>query len=152
MTPEEVDELVRLRRARDFVDREYASPIDVAAMAHSASMSTAHFARRFRSAYGETPYSYLMTRRVERAKSLLRQGASVTEACMAVGCSSLGSFSTRFTTLVGETPSLYRNRDHGPLAVVPPCVSKLVTRPRRLRKRPAPTRRPRSEGLRIEQD
>ena len=133
VTPGDVEELVRLRRARDFVDREYASGIDVAAMARSASMSTAHFSRRFRIAYGETPYSYLMTRRVERAKSLLRQGASVTEACMAVGCSSLGSFSTRFTALVGVTPSRYRERDHEPLAVLPPCVSKLVTRPRRPR-------------------
>jgi len=152
VTPEEIDELVRLRRARDFVDREYASAIDVAAMARAASMSTAHFSRRFRAAYGETPYSYLMTRRVERAKSLLRQGASVTEACMAVGCSSLGSFSTRFTVLVGETPSLYRERDHGPLSVLPPCVSKLVTRPRRPRGRSASKRRTRAGGLHIEQD
>ncbi|MDE3146787.1 MAG: helix-turn-helix transcriptional regulator [Acidobacteriota bacterium] len=151
MTPEDIDELVRLRRARDFVDREYASSIDVAAMARVASMSTAHFSRRFKAAYGETPYSYLMTRRVERAKSLLRQGASVTEACMAVGCTSLGSFSTRFTALVGEAPSLYRERDHGPLAVLPPCVSALVTRPRRARA-DCPHPAGLSRGLDIEQD
>src|SRR3954454_20345391 len=100
-------------------------------MARVALMSTAHFSRKFRAAYGETPYAYLMTRRIERAKALLRQGLSVTDACMAVGCTSLGSFSARFTEIVGETPSQYRARDHRHLEVVPSCVSKVVTRPRR---------------------
>ena len=97
----------------------------------AALMSPAHFSRRFRAAYGETPYSYLMTRRIERAKALLRQGVSVTDTCFAVGCTSLGSFSSRFTEIVGETPSQYRARDHRDLEVVPPCVSKVATRPRR---------------------
>ena len=127
MTPEE---LVHLRRARDLIDREYARPLDVPAMARTALMSPAHFSRRFRAAYGETPYSYLMTRRIERAKTLLRLGRlSVTEVCMAVGCTSLGSFSSRFTELVGESPSAYRARDHQALAVVPACYAKMVTRP-----------------------
>jgi AraC-like DNA-binding protein len=100
-------------------------------MARTALMSAAHFSRKFRAAYGETPYSYLMTRRIERAQALLRQGMSVTDACFAVGCTSLGSFSSRFTEIVGETPSQYRARDHGHMEVVPPCVSKAATRPRR---------------------
>src|ERR671935_2998721 len=112
MTPEELADLAHLRRARDLMDRAYAEPLDVPAMARAALMSPAHFSRRFRAAYGETPYSYLMTRRVERAKALLRGGMSVTDACMAVGCSSLGSFSARFTRLTGETPTAYRARDH----------------------------------------
>ena len=112
------------------MDREYASPLDVAALARAALMSTAHFSRQFRAAYGETPYAYLMTRRVERAKALLRRGdMSVTEVCVAVGCSSLGSFSARFTELVGQTPTAYRSRDHGALAGVPGCVAKDITRP-----------------------
>jgi AraC-like DNA-binding protein len=124
------DELAHLRRARDLIDREYARPLDVPAMARAALMSPAHFSRRFRAAYGETPYSYLMTRRIERAKALLRGGElSVTEVCMAVGCTSLGSFSTRFTELVGESPSAYRARDHTALAPVPACWAKVVTRP-----------------------
>jgi transcriptional regulator GlxA family with amidase domain len=131
MTPEEIADLAHLRRARDFMDREFAQPLDVPAMAREALMSPAHFSRKFRAAYGETPYSYLMTRRIERAKALLRQGMSVTDTCMAVGCTSLGSFSSRFTEIVGETPSHYRARDHSGLQVVPPCVSKVVTRPRR---------------------
>ena len=132
MTPEKLADLARLRRARDLMDREYASPLDVAALARVALMSTAHFARQFRATYGETPYSYLMTRRIERAKALLRRGdLSVTEVCMAVGCSSLGSFSARFTELVGETPTAYRARDHGALAGVPGCVAKDLTRPSR---------------------
>src|SRR5207244_11751955 len=94
-------------------------------------MSPAHCARKFRGAYGETPYSYLMTRRIERAKALLRQGMSITDACVTVGCTSLGSFSSRFTEIVGETPSQYRARDHRDLELVPPCVSKVATRPRR---------------------
>lgn len=129
--PEEVADLAHLRRARDFMDREHARPLDVPAMARVACMSPAHFSRRFRAAYGETPYAYLMTRRIERAKALLRQGASVTDACVAVGCTSLGSFSSRFTEIVGETPSQYRAADHRDLEVVPPCVSMVATRPRR---------------------
>ena len=114
------------------MDREYSRPLDVAALARAALMSTAHFSRQFRAAYGETPYSYLMTRRIERAKALLRGGdLSVTEVCLEVGCTSLGSFSARFTEIVGVTPSEYRQRDHRHLEVVPACVSKLATRPRR---------------------
>src|SRR5881275_2821687 len=131
MTPEELANLAHLRRARDLIDREYAEPLDVPAMARTALMSPAHFSRRFRATYGETPYSYLMTRRIERAQALLRQGMSVTDACVAVGCTSLGSFSSRFTEIVGETPSQYRARDHSDLEVVPACVSMVVTRPRR---------------------
>ena len=130
--PVTTEELVYLRRARDLIDREYARPLDVPAMARTALMSPAHFSRRFRAAYGETPYSYLMTRRIERAKALLRRGElSVTDVCMAVGCTSLGSFSTRFTELVGESPSAYRARDHAALAPVPACWAKVVTRPAR---------------------
>ena len=124
-------DLVHLRQARDHIDRAYAQPLDVPAMARTALMSPAHFSRKFRAAYGETPYSYLMTRRIERAKALLRQGGSVTDTCTAVGCTSLGSFSARFTEIVGVTPSEYRQRDHRHLEVVPACVSKLATRPRR---------------------
>lgn len=131
MTPEELAELAHLRRARDLVDRAYAEPLDVPAMARAALMSPAHFSRRFRAAYGETPYAYLMTRRVERAQALLRQGTSVTDACLAVGCTSLGSFSARFTEIVGEPPSAYRARDHRAHQDLPPCVSRVGTRPRR---------------------
>ena len=131
MTPEERADLVHLRRARDFMDRHHAEPLDVPTMAAAALMSPAHFSRRFRAAYGETPYAYLMTRRIERAKALLRQGMSVTDACMAVGCTSLGSFSSRFTEIVGETPSQYRARDHRALEAVPPCVTKVALRPQR---------------------
>jgi AraC-like DNA-binding protein len=132
VTPEERANLAHLRRARDLMDREYASRLDVAAVARTALMSTAHFARQFRATYGETPYTYLMTRRIERAKALLRGGdLSVTEVCLEVGCSSLGSFSARFTELVGETPTAYRARDHGALASVPGCVAKDLTRPSR---------------------
>jgi len=135
VTPED---LAHLRRARDLMDREYARPLDIAAMARTALMSQAHFARQFRAAYGETPYSYLMTRRVERAKALLRRGdMSVTDVCMAVGCTSLGSFSARFTELVGESPSAYRARNHSELATIPACWAKLVTRPSRNREAPA---------------
>ncbi|HEX3707691.1 MAG TPA: helix-turn-helix transcriptional regulator [Mycobacteriales bacterium] len=116
------------------MDREYARPLDVAALARAALMSTAHFSRQFRAAYGETPYAYLMTRRIERAKSLLRGGPmSVTDVCMAVGCTSLGSFSARFTELVGQTPTAYRSGDHTGLVGVPGCVAKHVTRPSRAR-------------------
>ncbi|MDO8213048.1 helix-turn-helix transcriptional regulator [Conexibacter sp. CPCC 206217] len=128
----DLDELRRLRRARDRMDREYAEPLDVAALARTALMSTAHFSRRFREAYGETPYSYLLTRRIERATALLRRGdVSVTEACIDVGCTSLGSFSARFTQVVGETPSAYRARDHSDFEVVPGCQVMVLTRPRK---------------------
>ncbi len=125
-------DLVHLRRARDLMDREYARPLDVPAMARTALMSTAHFSRKFRAVYGEPPYSYLMTRRIERAKAFLRQGLSVTETCVTVGCTSLGSFSSRFTELVGETPSQYRAGDHRDLEAVPPCVTMYATRPLRV--------------------
>ncbi len=131
MTPEDLANLAHLRRARDLIDREYARPLDVPTMARHALMSPAHFARRFRAAYGETPYSYLMTRRIERAMALLRGGMSVTDACMAVGCTSLGSFSSRFTEIVGETPSAYRGREHSAVAAMPGCVAKVRTRPTR---------------------
>ncbi len=125
-----LEDLVRLRQARDRMDRDYAQPLDVPALARTAFMSTGHFARSFRAAFGETPYSYLMTRRIERAKALLRRGdLTVTEVCVAVGCTSLGSFSTRFTELVGESPSAYRARDHDEGAAIPACVAKIRTRP-----------------------
>jgi AraC-like DNA-binding protein len=131
----DLDELRRLRQARDRINREYAQPLDVAALARTALMSPAHFSRRFRAAYAETPYSYLMTRRIERAKALLRRGdLSVTDICFEVGCTSLGSFSTRFTEMVGETPSAYRARNHDELRVVPSCQAMMVTRPRRTRR------------------
>jgi AraC-like DNA-binding protein len=132
VTSEDLANLAHLRRARDLMDREYASPLDVPALARAALMSPGHFSRQFRAAYGETPYSYLMTRRIERAQLLLRRGdLSVTEVCLEVGCTSLGSFSARFTELVGETPTAYRARDHSALAGVPGCVAKDVTRPSR---------------------
>ncbi|WP_170208879.1 helix-turn-helix domain-containing protein [Micromonospora pisi] len=131
------EDLVRLRRARDLINREYARPLDVPALARDALMSTGHFSRSFRAAFGETPYSYLMTRRIERAKALLRRGdLSVTEVCIAVGFSSLGSFSSRFTELVGETPSAYRARNHGAAASIPACFVKIGTRPVRDGKAP----------------
>jgi AraC-like DNA-binding protein len=131
VTPDELANLALLR-ARDLMDREYARPLEVAELARVALMSTAHFSRQFRTAYGETPYSYLMTRRIERAQLLLRRGElSVTEVCLEVGCTSLGSFSARFTELVGETPTAYRARDHSALRNVSGCVAKDVTRPRR---------------------
>jgi AraC-like DNA-binding protein len=131
MNPQDLANLAHLRRSRDLIDREYARPLDVPAMARHALMSPAHFSRQFRAAYGETPYSYLMTRRVERAMALLRGGMSVTDACMAVGCTSLGSFSSRFTELAGETPSSYRSREHRAVTAMPPCVAKVRTRPTR---------------------
>jgi AraC-like DNA-binding protein len=136
VTPEELANLGHLRRARDLIDREYARPLDVAELARAALMSTAHFSRRFRAAYGETPYGYLMTRRIERAKALLRRGdLRVTEVCRAVGCTSLGSFSARFTEVVGETPTAYRGRDHSALEGVPACIARELTRPSRKRSR-----------------
>lgn len=131
MTPED---LAQLRRARDLMDREYARPLDVPALARAALMSPAHFSRQFKAAYGETPYGFLMTRRIERAKALLRSGDhTVTEVCMEVGCTSLGSFSSRFTALVGESPSAYRARGHRAMEAVPACYAKAVTRPSRIR-------------------
>ncbi len=142
-TEQRLLDLAHLRRARDRIDREYAQPLDVEALARTALMSSAHFSRRFRAAYGETPYGYLMTRRIERAKALLRyEDISVTEACMAVGCTSLGSFSSRFTQLVGETPTAYRDRNHEALAEVPGCIARDLTRPARKASRNGETTRP----------
>jgi AraC-like DNA-binding protein len=123
-----------LRRVRDRIDREYAQPLDVEALARGANMSAGHLSRQFRLAYGESPYSYLMTRRIERAMALLRRGdLTVTEICFAVGCASLGTFSTRFTELVGVPPSAYRQQHTGVTAGMPACVEKQVTRPVRNR-------------------
>ena len=127
--PEVIARLVAVRRARDLIDRDFSSPLDVPTMAAAAFMSPAHFSRTFRDAYGETPYGYLMTRRIERAMALLRTGASVTDACFAVGSTSLGSFSTRFTEITGETPSAYRAHDHTGVEAVPSCIARLLTRP-----------------------
>jgi AraC-like DNA-binding protein len=127
-------DLARLRRVRDRIDREYAQPLDVEALARGAHMSAGHLSREFRLAYGESPYSYLMTRRIERAMALLRAGGlSVTDVCFAVGCSSLGTFSTRFTELVGMPPSTYRDKAARGTAGLPSCVAKQVTRPVRNR-------------------
>lgn len=131
MKPRDLENLAHLRRARDLIDREYARPLDVPTMARHALMSPGHFSRQFRAAYGETPYSYLMTRRIERAMALLRGGTSVTDACMEVGCTSLGSFSSRFSELVGEPPTAYRARGHGAVTAMPACVAKVRTRPTR---------------------
>ena len=125
----DIRDLVRLRKAKDRMDREYDEPLDVPALARSAAMSTGHFSRSFKAAFGEGPYSYLMTRRIERAKALLRRGVSVTDACFAVGCTSLGSFSSRFTELVGEAPSAYRARSHAPVEFIPPCMIMVMTKP-----------------------
>nr|WP_141881719.1 helix-turn-helix transcriptional regulator [Homoserinimonas aerilata] len=120
------------------MDRDYAHPLDVPALARTALMSTAHFSRRFREAYGETPYSHLMTRRIERAQALLRRGElSITEVCFAVGCTSLGSFSSRFTEIVGCTPSAYRARDHDDSQTVPGCMAMMLGRVRRERAQPS---------------
>ena len=127
-------DLARLRRVRDRIDRDYAQPLDVEALARGASMSPGHLSREFRLAYGEPPYAYLMTRRIERAMALLRCGdLSVTEVCFAVGCSSLGTFSSRFTELVGVPPSVYRRQASRATAGMPSCVAKQVTRPVRNR-------------------
>src|SRR5215212_6591682 len=134
-------DLARLRRVRDRMDREYAQALDVEALARGAYMSAGHFSREFRRAYGESPYGYLMTRRIERAMALLRRGdLSVTEVCFAVGCSSLGTFSTRFTELVGVAPSVYLRQLAHATAGMPSCVAKQVTRPIRNREAPAPSR------------
>ncbi|MGY1640742.1 helix-turn-helix transcriptional regulator [Geodermatophilus sp. SYSU D00703] len=132
-----LEDLRRLRRVRDRIDREYAQPLDVEALARGVHMSAGHLSREFRLAYGESPYSYLMTRRIERAMALLRRGdVSVTEACFAVGCSSLGTFSTRFTELVGMPPGAYRREAAKATAGIPSCVAKRVTRPVRNREAP----------------
>jgi transcriptional regulator GlxA family with amidase domain len=121
------------------MDREFERPLDVPALANSAAMSTGHFSRSFKAAFGESPYSYLMTRRIERAKALLRRGdMSVTDACFAVGCTSLGSFSSRFTELVGEAPSAYRARSHSAAAVIPDHIIKVMTKPIRNEEAAAP--------------
>jgi AraC-like DNA-binding protein len=135
-------DLVSLRRVRDRIDREYAQPLDVEALSRGVNMSAGHLSRQFRLAYGESPYAYLMTRRIERAMALLRRGdLSVTEVCFAVGCSSLGTFSTRFTELVGVPPSTYRRNATRVTAGMPPCVEKQVTRP--IRNREARVTKPR---------
>ncbi|MDQ1058876.1 AraC-like DNA-binding protein [Arthrobacter globiformis] len=129
-----LDDLARLRRVRDRIDREYAQPLDVEALARGVNMSAGHLSRQFREAYGEPPYAYLMTRRIERAMALLRRGdLSVTEVCFAVGCSSLGTFSSRFTELVGVAPSVYRTQAAGETAGMASCVVKQVSRPVRNR-------------------
>ena len=127
-------DLAQLRRVRDRIDREYQQPLDVEALARGVHMSAGHLSREFRRAYGESPYAYLMTRRIERAMALLRRGdLSVTAVCFAVGCSSLGTFSTRFTELVGMPPSVYRSQTATETAEIPSCISKQVTRPIRTR-------------------
>ena len=129
-----LSDLALLRRVRDRIDREYAKPLDVEELARGVHMSAGHLSRQFRRAYGESPYSYLMTRRIERAMALLRYGdLSVTEICFAVGCSSLGTFSSRFSELVGVPPSVYRQQAALATAGMPPCVAKRVTRPVRNR-------------------
>jgi transcriptional regulator GlxA family with amidase domain len=131
-------DLKLLRRVRDRMDREYAQPLDVEALARGVNMSAGHLSRQFRLAYGESPYAYLMTRRIERAMALLRRGdLSVTEVCFAVGCQSLGTFSTRFTELVGMPPSAYRERTASATAGMPACMEKQITRPIRNREAPA---------------
>jgi AraC-like DNA-binding protein len=134
-------DLARLRRVRDRIDRDYAQPLDVEALGRGVNMSAGHLSREFRRAYGESPYAYLMTRRIERAMAMLRRGdLSVTEVCFAVGCSSLGTFSTRFTELVGVPPSTYRGQPARATAAMPSCVAKQVTRP--IRNREAPVTEP----------
>ena len=130
-------DLARLRRVRDRIDRDYAQPLDVEALARGVHMSAGHLSRQFRLAYGESPYSYLMTRRIERAMALLRRGdLSVTEVCFAVGCVSLGTFTTRFTELVGMSPGTYRRQEADATVGIPSCMAKQVTRPIRNREAP----------------
>ncbi|HEY8547018.1 MAG TPA: helix-turn-helix transcriptional regulator [Acidimicrobiales bacterium] len=141
-TPEDhLRDLAILRRVRDRIDREYARPLDVVSLARDAGMSAGHLSRQFRRAYGESPYGYLMTRRIERAMAMLRQSdRSVTEVCFAVGCRSLGTFSTRFTELVGVPPSVYRQKAAQATTGMPPCVARKVTRPVRNREARVPAR------------
>ncbi len=140
-TEQQMADLALLRRVRDRIDREYAQPLDVEALARGAHMSAGHLSRQFKAAFGESPYSYLMTRRIERAMALLRRDdMSVTDICFAVGCSSLGTFSTRFTELVGVPPSVYRRDGPRTTEGIPPCVAKQVTRPVRNREAPASAR------------
>ncbi|CAM3114706.1 helix-turn-helix transcriptional regulator [Cupriavidus taiwanensis] len=140
-TPETVlRDLARLRRVRDRIDRDYAQPLDVEALARGVHMSAGHLSRQFRLAYGESVYAYLMTRRIERAMALLRRGdLSVTEVCFEVGCSSLGSFSSRFTELVGVSPSSYRRDAARQAEGIPSCIARQVTRPVRNREAPEPS-------------
>ena len=136
-TPQQLGDLAVLRRVRDRIDRAYAEPLDVEALARDANMSAGHLSRQFKAAYGESPYSYLMTRRIERAMALLRRGdLSVTEVCFTVGCASLGTFSTRFSELVGMTPSAYRRDVTQATDGIPSCVAQRVTRPVRNREAP----------------
>ena len=138
-TTQRLSDLARLRRVRDRMDREYAQPLDVQALARGVNMSAGHLSRQFREAYGESPYAYLMTRRIERAMALLRRGdLSVTDVCFAVGCASLGTFSTRFTELVGVPPSVYRRESVHTTAGMPACIAKQVTRPVRNREARVP--------------
>ena len=140
-TAEHLHDLKRLRRVRDRIDREFEQPLNVEALARDAGMSGGHLSRQFRLAYGESPYSYLMTRRIERAMALLREGElSVTEVCFTVGCSSLGTFSTRFTELVGVPPSVYRVQAAGATVGIPQCMAKRATRPIRNREASTPER------------
>jgi AraC-like DNA-binding protein len=133
-----LQDLARLRRVRDRIDRDYAEPLDVEALARGVHMSAGHLSRQFRLAFGESPYSYLMTRRIERAMALLRRGdLSVTEVCFAVGSSSLGTFSTRFTELVGVPPSVYREQAVSVTPQMPACIAKQVTRPVRNQEAPS---------------
>jgi AraC-like DNA-binding protein len=136
---QQLRDLARLRRVRDRIDREYAQPLDLETLARDAGMSAGHLSRQLRIAYGEPPYAYLMTRRIERAMALLRRGdLSVTEVCFAVGCGSLGTFTTRFTELVGMPPGAYRRQEASATEGMPSCVAKQVTRPIRNREAPPP--------------
>jgi AraC-like DNA-binding protein len=140
-TAQQLRDLALLRRVRDRIDREYAQPLDVEALARGVGMSAGHLSREFRRAYGEPPYAYLMTRRIERAMALLRRGdMSVTDVCFAVGCSSLGTFSTRFAELVGVPPSTYKREAAEATAGMPACVAKQITKP--IRNREAPPNEP----------
>jgi AraC-like DNA-binding protein len=141
MTPEAIANLTHLRRARDLMDRGYAKPLDVPTMAQRALMSPAHFSRQFKITYGETPYGYLMTRRIERAMALLRTGVSVTDACMAVGSTSLGSFSSSFSAITGESPSSYASREHSAVEAMPGCIARITTRPSSIREAAPRSRR-----------
>ena len=136
-TRQDLDTLARLRRVRDRMDRSYVQPLDIASLARDVHLSAGHLSRQFVLAYGETPYAYLMTRRIERAMTLLRTtDLSVTDVCFAVGYQSLGTFSTRFTELVGVAPSLYRDRGAPFRPGMLPCIAKRLTKPIRNREAP----------------